>query len=168
VADSMGRLGSQPPGVGSTLRHIAVLVTRNRDARKLDPRRGRAKDEVVGIIGGWPASRTAPTRPRRRKISIVRAATWLHFTLGSSPPARVSATVTSMPRCVNRANSRPYAGSARRAGGGRLDEPGKRDLVSLIRLLVPAPPDLLAMQPSSPLVNSVKNEGPELLDYTIE
>jgi putative SOS response-associated peptidase YedK len=41
--------------------------------------------------------------------------------------------------------------------------PRERDPLSLKRLLVPAPADLLAMQPASPLVNSVKNEGPALL-----
>jgi len=41
--------------------------------------------------------------------------------------------------------------------------PREKNLLSLKRLLVPAPADLLVMQPASPLVNSVKNEGPELL-----
>jgi putative SOS response-associated peptidase YedK len=36
--------------------------------------------------------------------------------------------------------------------------------LSLKRLLVPAPADLLVMRPASPLVNSVKNEGPALLE----
>jgi putative SOS response-associated peptidase YedK len=40
----------------------------------------------------------------------------------------------------------------------------EKDLLPLKRLLVPAPSDLLLMQPASPLVNSVKNEGPALLD----
>ncbi len=35
--------------------------------------------------------------------------------------------------------------------------------ISLKRLLVPAP-DFLMVRPASPLVNSVKNEGPELLE----
>ena len=43
-------------------------------------------------------------------------------------------------------------------------DPRERDPLSLKRLLVPAPRDLLAMQPASPLVNSVKNDSPELLD----
>jgi putative SOS response-associated peptidase YedK len=34
---------------------------------------------------------------------------------------------------------------------------------ALKRLLVPAPSDLLVLQSASPLVNSVRNEGPELL-----
>ena len=38
------------------------------------------------------------------------------------------------------------------------------DLLSLKRLLVPAPDDLLVVRPASPLVNSVKHEGPELLE----
>jgi len=41
--------------------------------------------------------------------------------------------------------------------------PREQDPASLKRLLVPAPDDLLVMQPASPLVNSVKNERPELL-----
>ena len=36
--------------------------------------------------------------------------------------------------------------------------------LSLKRLLVPAPDNLLVVRPVSPLVNSVKNEGPELLE----
>jgi hypothetical protein len=44
-------------------------------------------------------------------------------------------------------------------------EPGRvRPARSLRRLLVPAPPDLLAMRPASPLVNSVKNDEAGLLD----
>jgi putative SOS response-associated peptidase YedK len=42
--------------------------------------------------------------------------------------------------------------------------PRDRDPLSLKRLLAPAPPDLLKMRPASPLVNSVKNDGPELLE----
>jgi putative SOS response-associated peptidase YedK len=42
--------------------------------------------------------------------------------------------------------------------------PQERDPLSLKRLLVPAVPDLLAMQSASSLVNSVKNDSPELLD----
>src|SRR6202167_6589603 len=53
-----------------------------------------------------------------------------------------------------------------------LDEAGAADWmnlrgpdpVSLRRLLVPAPDALLLVRPASPLVNSVKNEGPELLE----
>jgi putative SOS response-associated peptidase YedK len=44
--------------------------------------------------------------------------------------------------------------------------PRERDPLSLKRLLVPAPHDLLAMRPASPLVNSVKNEGPALLEFS--
>ena len=36
--------------------------------------------------------------------------------------------------------------------------------LSLKRLLVPAPDDLLVIRPASPLVNNVKNEGPDLLE----
>jgi putative SOS response-associated peptidase YedK len=42
--------------------------------------------------------------------------------------------------------------------------PREPDPLSLKRLLVPAPDDLLTVQPASPLANSVKNEGPELLE----
>jgi putative SOS response-associated peptidase YedK len=53
-----------------------------------------------------------------------------------------------------------------------LDEAGAADWMnwreleplSLKRLLVPAPNDLLVVRPASPRVNSVKNEGPELLE----
>ena len=53
-----------------------------------------------------------------------------------------------------------------------LDEAGAADWMnwreptplSLKRLLVPAPDDLLVVRPASPLVNSVKNEGPGLLE----
>jgi putative SOS response-associated peptidase YedK len=41
--------------------------------------------------------------------------------------------------------------------------PREKNSLSLKNLLVPAPADLLVMQPASPLANSVKNEGPELL-----
>ena len=40
----------------------------------------------------------------------------------------------------------------------------EKDPLSLKRLLVPAPSELLVMQPASPLANSVKNEGPALLE----
>jgi putative SOS response-associated peptidase YedK len=53
-----------------------------------------------------------------------------------------------------------------------LDEAGAADWMNLRepdprclkRLLAPAADDLLAVRPASPLVNSVKNEGPELLE----
>jgi putative SOS response-associated peptidase YedK len=53
-----------------------------------------------------------------------------------------------------------------------LDEAGAADWMnlrepdprSLKRLLTPAADDLLVVRPASPLVNSVKNEGPELLE----
>jgi putative SOS response-associated peptidase YedK len=53
-----------------------------------------------------------------------------------------------------------------------LDEAGAADWMncrepdplSLKRLLVPAPNDLLVVKPASPLVNNVKNEGPNLLE----
>ncbi len=45
-------------------------------------------------------------------------------------------------------------------------DPRERDPLSLKRLLVAAPHDLLTMRPASPLVNSVKNEGPALLEFS--
>jgi putative SOS response-associated peptidase YedK len=42
--------------------------------------------------------------------------------------------------------------------------PRESEPLSLKRLLVPAPAELLAVQSASLLVNNVKNEGPELLD----
>ena len=50
------------------------------------------------------------------------------------------------------------------AGADDWMNPREPDPRSLKRLLVPAPQDFLAMRPASPLVNSVKNEGPELLE----
>jgi len=41
--------------------------------------------------------------------------------------------------------------------------PTEADPPSLKHLLVPPPDDLLEVTPASPMVNSVKNEGPELL-----
>ncbi len=45
-----------------------------------------------------PAARTSSATPRRRKISIVRAATVLHFASAGSSSDRFSTTVTSTPR----------------------------------------------------------------------
>jgi hypothetical protein len=45
--------------------------------------------------------------------------------------------------------------------------PREQDPLSLKRLLVPAPADLLEIRPASPLVNSVKNEGRALLEYEL-
>jgi hypothetical protein len=42
--------------------------------------------------------------------------------------------------------------------------PQEQDPLSLRRLLEPAPHDLLMMRPASPLVNSVMNERPALLE----
>ena len=49
--------------------------------------------------------------------------------------------------------------------GGAEDwmNPREKEPLSLKRLLVPAPSDLLTMQQASPLANSVRNDGPELL-----
>jgi putative SOS response-associated peptidase YedK len=50
------------------------------------------------------------------------------------------------------------------AGAGDWMNWREPDPLSLKRLLVPAPEDLLVMRPASPLVNNVKNEGPKLLE----
>jgi putative SOS response-associated peptidase YedK len=49
--------------------------------------------------------------------------------------------------------------------GGAEDwmNPREKNSLSLKRLLVPAPSELLVMTPASPFANSVKNEGSELL-----
>ncbi len=44
--------------------------------------------------------------------------------------------------------------------------PGEADPLSLKRLLIPAADDVLFAQPASPLANSVRNDGPELLVAT--
>ena len=41
--------------------------------------------------------------------------------------------------------------------------PHEPNLAALKRLLVPAPEGALGMRPASPLANSVRNDGPELL-----
>ena len=46
--------------------------------------------------------------------------------------------------------------------------PLERYPLSLKRLLVPAPDDSLIETPASPLVNSVKNDGAELLVATMD
>ena len=45
--------------------------------------------------------------------------------------------------------------------------PREPDTLSLKRLLVPAADDALVAQPASPLANSVKNDGPELLAHDV-
>ena len=42
-------------------------------------------------------------------------------------------------------------------------DPANDDIESLLRMLVPAPDDLLTMHPVSTEVNSVRNNGPQLL-----
>src|SRR6266851_4129076 len=51
-----------------------------------------------GYSAGNPALRTLSANPSRRKISMVRAATWLHLGSGGTARARVSTTVTLIPR----------------------------------------------------------------------
>jgi putative SOS response-associated peptidase YedK len=41
--------------------------------------------------------------------------------------------------------------------------PRAADPLALKRMLIPAAEDVLEMRPASPLVNNVRNEGPELL-----
>ena len=43
--------------------------------------------------------------------------------------------------------------------------PREKAPLSLKQLLIPAPESLVVIQPVSPLVNSGKNEGPELLAF---
>ena len=53
----------------------------------------------------------------------------------------------------------------------RLDEwmdPGNADAASLRTLLASAPEDWLIAEPASPLVNNVKNDGPELLGSLLD
>jgi len=40
------------------------------------------------------------------------------------------------------------------------------DPLSLIRLLIPAPDEILLVQPASPRANSTKNDGPQLIIAT--
>ena len=66
-------------------------------------------------------------------------------------PVSVGDLVTSMPVVLDES---------------RLDEwmdPANADSASLRAMLLPAPDDWLIDEPASPLVNSVKNDGPELL-----
>jgi putative SOS response-associated peptidase YedK len=49
------------------------------------------------------------------------------------------------------------------AGAADWINPQESDPNSLRRLLVPVRENMLVVRPASPLVNSVKNEGPELL-----
>jgi len=45
--------------------------------------------------------------------------------------------------------------------------PNETEPKNLKSLLTPAPKERLVITPASPLVNSVKNDGPELLDVQI-
>jgi putative SOS response-associated peptidase YedK len=45
--------------------------------------------------------------------------------------------------------------------------PDDVDMASLRSMLVPAPKDWLVAEPVSPLVNNVKNDGPELLGSSL-
>jgi putative SOS response-associated peptidase YedK len=52
----------------------------------------------------------------------------------------------------------------------RLDEwmdPANSDMATLRAMLVPAPENWLIAEPASPLVNSVKNDGQELLSVSV-
>jgi putative SOS response-associated peptidase YedK len=52
----------------------------------------------------------------------------------------------------------------------RLDEwtdPDNSDVETLRLMLVPAPDNWLIAEPASPLVNNVKNDGPELLSVSV-
>jgi hypothetical protein len=54
LVDAMRRLGRRAPGVGPTGRGVALRAARDRDARQLDARGGRAIGDVVGIVRRQP------------------------------------------------------------------------------------------------------------------
>jgi hypothetical protein len=54
------------------------------------------------------------------------------------------------------------------SGADDWRNPLERDSLSLKRLLVPAADDSLVGTPASPLVNSLKNDGPELLSAAVD
>jgi hypothetical protein len=68
------------------------------------------------------------------------------------PIERSSRFTTRMPVILDEAGAADWM-------NGREPDP-----LSLKRLLVPASEDFLVVRPASPLVNSVKNEGPKLLE----
>ncbi|HTT75508.1 MAG TPA: SOS response-associated peptidase family protein, partial [Candidatus Binataceae bacterium] len=79
----------------------------------------------------------------------------LTFTIITCPPNNLIASIPNrMPVILSEGAAEDWMNRR---------EPDPR---SLSRLLIPAPVDLLAIQSASPLANSVKNDGPELLDAT--
>jgi len=105
----------------------------------------RVDGEPLAVAGLWAAWRD-------RSVNDVDAA-WLH----SCTVITTSANATMAPIHDRMPVVLPSS---------RWDEwldPANDDIGSLLRLLVPAPDDLLTMHPVSTDVNSVRNNGPELL-----
>ena len=71
-------------GMGMRVSSMPVIAVRNTTS--------------LGCVSGRPAWRSLSATPSWRKRSMVREATWLHFTLGGSLYARSSAMVTRTPR----------------------------------------------------------------------
>jgi putative SOS response-associated peptidase YedK len=78
-------------------------------------------------------------------------------------PGTTFTIITCEPNAVNRPihNRMPIILEERAADDWM--NPGEADSLSLKSLLIPAADDLLLAQPASPLANSVRNDGPELL-----
>jgi hypothetical protein len=68
----------------------------------------------------------------------------------------------------DRADTRPNAGVLDERGADDWMNLLERALLPLKRSLVRAPNDALAASPVAPLVNSVKNDGPELMRAAVE
>ena len=78
-------------------------------------------------------------------------------------PETTFTIITCEPNAVTRPiHNRMPVILEQRAGDDWMN-PGEADPLSLKRLLIPAADDLLLAQPASPLANSVRNDGPELL-----
>jgi putative SOS response-associated peptidase YedK len=73
-------------------------------------------------------------------------------------------TILDVSQSIARADPQPHADYSRRGRRGRLDEFARARSPLAQAPSKPAPDDLLVARPASPLVNSVKNEGPELLE----
>ena len=73
-------------------------------------------------------------------------------------------TAKALQRCVAALNEFTPTPDFVVISGDLADTPTAEEYEHLKRLLVPASNDLLVVRPASPLVNSVKNEGPELLE----
>jgi putative SOS response-associated peptidase YedK len=82
----------------------------------------------------------------------------------AGPPETTFTILTCAPNAVTRPihNRMPVILPDAKAQEDWIN-PREENPLALRRLLIPAPNDFLRMQPASSLVNSVKNEGPELL-----